>query len=214
MITKQIYDQYLSALIAGQRFVCHGIVEDLIQRDISLEELYLGLFQKSMYDVGALWESNRLSVSTEHLATVITESLMTLAYPLLFSHERTGNSAIVACIAHEFHQLGAKMVADFIELAGWDSYFLGGNTPTGDLLSLIEAKKPTILALSLALDSRVAVLKETLTEIRKNFNGLPIVLGGQGLSGNQADFISDFNEVHYLASIEQMNLFLQKMSVA
>ena len=145
MITEQIYERYLGALIGGQRFVCHGIVQDLIQRNISLDELYLDLFQKSMYQVGALWESNQLSVSTEHLATAITESLMTLAYPLLFAQERTGNSAIVACIAHEFHQLGAKMVADFMELAGWDSYFLGGNTPTGDILSLIAEKKPTVL---------------------------------------------------------------------
>lgn len=39
--------------------------------------MYQDLVQRSLYEVGELWERGHVSVATEHLATAITESLLT-----------------------------------------------------------------------------------------------------------------------------------------
>ena len=86
----ELYPEYLNSLLNGEKSRCKEIVDQLIRTGIGLKELYFGLFQKSLYEVGNLWEANRISVATEHLATSITSSLMTLAYPLIFSSEKNG----------------------------------------------------------------------------------------------------------------------------
>ena len=109
----------------------------MLKKDLSAETyesvypFYNNLFQKSLYRVGELWESNRISVAKEHLATAITEGLLNLVYPKLFEPEqyRKGRTILISCTANEFHQIGGKMVADVCELNGWDSHFLGANTP-------------------------------------------------------------------------------------
>lgn len=35
------------------------------------------------------------------------------------------------------HEIGMRMVADFFEMEGWDTYYLGANTPTRSILQTI-----------------------------------------------------------------------------
>lgn len=95
----------------------------------SIENIYFHLFQRALYDVGKLWEQNKITVATEHLATAITEYLMVLCQQELFLTPRIDKRAIIACTANEYHQIGARMVADTFEMHGWDTWFLGSNTP-------------------------------------------------------------------------------------
>jgi methanogenic corrinoid protein MtbC1 len=73
MINEATYTGYKKTLLAGDRFNCKDIVQTLLDNKIDIKELYTDLFQRSMYEVGELWENNRISVANEHLATAITE---------------------------------------------------------------------------------------------------------------------------------------------
>ena len=146
---------------------------------LDLRALYVELFQRALYEVGALWEANRVSVATEHLATATVESLFTLVYPSLFVRERVGHSAIVSCVANEYHQVGAKMIADILELNGWDGHFLGANIPVRDLLQMIDDTGPRFVGLSLAIYFNLGELLDAAEQIRARYPALPILVGGQ-----------------------------------
>ncbi len=87
-------------------------------------------------------------MAIEHLATTITESLLTLVYPRILLPSTSIKRRVVACVANEYHQIGAKMVADVFELNGWDGYFLGANHPSRSLLALFRRSGPHVLGLS------------------------------------------------------------------
>mgnify|MGYP006300613683 FL=1 len=150
-ITETIYEEYVDHLLSGNKVPCHQIVHQLIDMGTDIRALYEDLFQRSLYQVGELWENNRISVAHEHLATSITESLLLLVYPRLFAAEHIGRKAIISCSVNEFHQIVGKMVADMFELNGWDGYFLGANTPSGDLIQMIEEFEPDVVCLSLSI---------------------------------------------------------------
>lgn len=118
-----VYPQYLQLLLEGNRQGCRQLVSALLAQQVPIKRLYLKLFQRALYQVGDLWAQGAVSVAKEHLATAITESMLTLVYPTLFRQPRCGRKAVVACVANEYHQLGAKMVADIIETKGWDGFF-------------------------------------------------------------------------------------------
>jgi methanogenic corrinoid protein MtbC1 len=203
-VTEPIYDAYLAALLAGDRAGCSIIVQELNKADIPIKDLYLNLFQRSLYRTGELWEHHKVSVSVEHLATAITERLLTLVEPRIFSGQYREHSIIVACVADEYHQLGARMVADLFELHGWRGYFLGANTPVQDLITMIDQKKPALIALSLSIYSNVPELIKALDAVRAKYPDLPVLVGGQAFRWGGTDLLKQYRNVTFIASIDQL----------
>ncbi len=209
-VTDQIYDTYLAALLAGDRAGCTTIVQELNTAGIPIKDLYLNLFQRSLYRTGELWEHHKVSVSVEHLATAITERLLILVEPKLFSGQPRHHSVIVACVADEYHQLGARMVADLFELHGWRGYFLGANTPAESLITMIEQKKPTLIALSLSIYSNLPALIKALDAISAQYPDLPILVGGQAFHWGGKDLLKQYRNVTFIASIDQLEQEMEK----
>jgi methanogenic corrinoid protein MtbC1 len=176
---RTVYDVYLKALLDADRPACLDIVQQLVQGNVPVKKIYLELFERSLIQVGELWESDRISVAVEHLATAITESAMCLLYPIIFATPRCGRRAVVSCVADEFNQIGAKIVADIFELHGWDGYFLGANVPATALLDLLHDKKPDFLCLSLTVHTNLPFLLETVETVRSSLPHQPILVGGQ-----------------------------------
>jgi len=204
-LPEEGYHQYLNHLIQGQRRNCQDIVQDCINRGMPVRELYTSLFQRSLYDIGSLWSLNRVSVATEHLVTSITEGLMALVYPVLFSGHPVDKSAVIACVAEEYHQVGAKMVADMFELYGWDGYFLGANTPISDLLALLKDKRPDIVGLSLSVYFNMPRLLEAITAVKGIHPQSRIIVGGHAFQFGGIGILNHYPEVTYVDSLETLD---------
>ncbi len=178
-ITKPVYRKFLNHLLNGERKALNRMVRDLLNDKITILDLYVLLFQKSLYEVGRLWETNKISVAKEHLATAITEGLLNLIYSELTAAQQRNRKVIVSCAANEYHQIGGKMVADVFESNGWDAQFLGANTPIGHLLEHIDQEKPDLVALSLTIYFNLPSLKNAIDRIAVSFPNLDILVGGQ-----------------------------------
>ncbi|MGD8835559.1 MAG: cobalamin-dependent protein [Desulfobacteraceae bacterium] len=206
MISDTVYKAYLNHLLQGKRIECTRIVQNFLDQRIPIKVLYTDLFQKSLYRVGELWEFNRITVAKEHLATAITEGLLNLTYPMLFESER-GNQrkkVIISCSANEYHQIGGKMVADICEFNGWDTHFLGANTPVDHMLEHIQEIKPDLVGLSLSVYFNMACLKKELEAIRSNFTHLDILVGGQAFRWGGIDEIKKYAGIEYIPSIDEL----------
>jgi len=199
---------YLAHLINGNRRECESIVKAANDDKESVRDIYENLFQQSMYEVGELWEYNRISVAVEHMATAITEHLLSLIYPRLFSSERIGRSAVIACVANEYHQLGGKMVADIFEMNGWDAYFLGANTPAHDLMELIDRKSPELIGLSLSIYFNIENLRMVLDSIHERFPNRPVLVGGQAFRWEETNVLKGYPDVEYIPNLTALEGYL------
>lgn len=204
MIQANLYQSYLASLLRGDKGGCFSIVNTLLDDKIEIRELYTDLFQKSMYSVGELWERNEISVSREHLATTITENMLSITYPHLFTGVQSEKKAIISCTANEYHQLGGKMVADIIEMHGWDAHFLGANTPVKELLKFIDEIQPDFIGLSLAVYFNLPALKVTLEAIHTHFQNLDILVGGHAFVWGGTGVLKDYPGTSYLESLDQL----------
>ena len=102
--TQNIHRDFLSALITGNRTECSQIAKKLLNNKYSLIELYETIIKQSLYEVGELWEYNKISVATEHMATSIAESILNELYDQIISDRRVHKKIVVACVENEFHQ--------------------------------------------------------------------------------------------------------------
>lgn len=208
MIDEYVYRNYLDNLLAGRRTACVETVKAMVDAGTPVQDLYVELFQRSMYEVGELWEFNKISVANEHLATSITESLMALVYPTIFGAEHIGRSAVVSCGANEFHQIGGRMVADILELHGWHGYFLGANTPADELIKMIGEKHPDLVALSLSVYYNLEPLTKMVEGVAGAFPEQRIVLGGQAFRWGGEELSGRFEQVEIVRSIEALEAFI------
>jgi MerR family transcriptional regulator, light-induced transcriptional regulator len=210
MIDEIIYVDYMASLIDGDKSKCASIVASLLEQKIDLKILYHDLFQRSLYQVGKLWEHNDICITTEHVATSITECLINFAYPVIHSSKKINKKVIVACVPKEFHQIGAKMVADIFELNGWKAYYAGANIHSVELFRLLKSKKTDLLAISLTFYLNVLRLFDLIEKVQKEFPNLPIIVGGQAIADRKPDIIDRYSNVRYLSSLTDLEKYIKK----
>lgn len=208
MIPENTYQHYFDNLLKGHKQNIAEVINELIDNKIVVKDIYEKLFRRSLYQVGEYWERNKISVATEHMATAITENMMIKLQPHLFTTNRTGNKAVIACVANEYHQVGAKMIADIFEMNGWDGYFIGANTPPTELIRFIESQQPHIIGLSLSIYFNISELRKSLQHIRAAIPNIPILVGGQAFRWGGVEITREFKSVHYLDSITALENFI------
>ncbi len=206
----EAYRRYLDGLLTNNRQQCRVCFEQWLEATTELRTLYEDLVRRSLYEVGDLWERGRISVATEHLATAISEGLLNLTYPRLFARPRLGKSAVVTCVANEYHQIGGKMVADLFELNGWRGYFLGANTPVRDVQALIAEKQPDVVALSVASAFSLDALISGAGEIRAAFPKVPILVGGQAFRWGGRERVERLPGVRCLLTLSELETWIEE----
>jgi MerR family transcriptional regulator, light-induced transcriptional regulator len=176
----RLKDLFRESLLAGDRMASSHMVRELLEKNIPVQTVYEELIKHALYQVGELWENNRITVAEEHLATSVSEAVMNELLPYLVTKtKKKKKKAMLACVENELHQVGVKMVADVFELKGWDSFFLGSNVPIGDLVAYAGKVHPDIFALSASIYFHIPDLKSMLLDIRASFPDTPVLVGGQ-----------------------------------
>lgn len=143
--------EYLALLLQGSSKAALDLAQRTIHDVAQLQRFYLNQLSPVLHHIGLLWEKNEISVAQEHLATAIVGRLMAALY-LRFANLTgvPGKTALVASGPGELHEVGARMVADFLEEGGWEVTYLGGNLAQGEILSALKRCKPFLFALSVS----------------------------------------------------------------
>lgn len=205
-VSPELYHCYLEHLLKGNSAICIEIVNELLKKQVDIQTLYIQVFQRSLYEIGELWEQNKISVAREHLATAITDRAMNLAYAQLFSNSQPHRKkAAISCAANEFHQIGGKMVADMLEIRSWDTHFMGANTPVAHLIQHLREESVSLLGLSLSVYFNMPSLLGMIQTIRDEFPDLDIIVGGQAFRFGGIEHLSTFSHVTYCDSIAHLD---------
>lgn len=171
---------YLLALIEARRNDAVELILGAVnQENVSIEDLYIKIFTNVLYEIGRLWQSQRINVGQEHFATVVTQYIMSMLYEKIFTKELKTVKMMGVCVGDELHEIGIRMVCDIFELNNWDSYYLGANVPLESMIGELERIKPQVLALSATTAHRVPQCIEIIKAIKAQTPGIKIIVGGR-----------------------------------
>lgn len=173
-------EQYLAALLRGERYVASELVLDAVESGVSVKDIYLHVFQRSQHEIGRLWQMNQITIPQEHYCTAATQLIMSQLYPYIFSSERNGHTMIVTCVAQELHEIGARMIADFFEMDGWDTFYLGANMPSPSIVRDIVRREVDLVAISVTLTSHIRAVSDLIAAVRadERCQQVKIMVGG------------------------------------
>ncbi|MBN2186257.1 MAG: cobalamin B12-binding domain-containing protein [Dehalococcoidia bacterium] len=192
---NSLYRQFLSYLDKDDRYSCVELVlSKLSNNEVDIVTLYVEILAPSLRESFCQDKQRQICIWEEHVRTSIVRTVIECCYPYVI-RERVEKYAstlkgkvIVACPTEELHEIGARMVADFFTLCGFDSIFIGANTPQSDILEAIEYVKPRYLAISVSNHYNLLAahrMVQKIHEVRENTRAkFEIIVGGSAFEQN------------------------------
>ncbi len=204
---------FISFLLSGDRKNSLDYIQKHSDDNSDFIKIYEEVIKKSLYLVGEMWEKNKISVASEHLATSTTDSLLNHIFQNVQSTNKIGKKIMIANTENEVHHVGIKMVADVFESYGWETFLLTGVVSHKVIIQSIKINRPDILALSLSIRTNLPSFRKTLEIIRAAYPDLPIILGGQAFSKEDKEVFYKFNNTRYIQDLYALRFFIEGKSV-
>lgn len=155
---------------------------DAVAAAVSTERLIEAMIEPAAREIGALWESGRCSVASEHLASsVFAHRLRKLIESAAIASNGSSPVALAACLPEEDHQLGLMMICYFLQRHGVRVLYLGARLPFEDLRHAFRATHPDAVLLSVTRSATYRHHRQAIREaVGELDGGARFYLGGAG----------------------------------
>jgi methanogenic corrinoid protein MtbC1 len=213
-----LYDEFVSYLDAEDKEKCLQLVLSSLQnQSIDIVTLYNEILTPAMYADFCREEETEICVWKEHVRTSIVRAIIECSYPYLLNERDNkyrsppGGKVVVVCPPEELHELGARMVADFFTLCGYNVTFTGANVPQDNIIKAIKYVGPAYVAISITNYYNLVATRRLILKLKetKGESAFKVILGGQACQGNPdtcrtmgADMIlNTFEEIKKLGEV-------------
>ncbi len=193
-----LYEEFVGYLAREDKPRCVELALSKLSRgEVDIVTLYTEVLTPALNAPTYSAEEGAVRIWEEHVRSSVVRTIIENAYPFVQREKaaRTGKagprpSVIVVCPTEEFHEIGARMVADFFELAGFDATFVGANTPQEEILEALAILKPTHVAVSATNTYSLVPARRVLAQLRdlreRTGAGFKIIVGGHAFEKNPA----------------------------
>ena len=158
--------QYVQEVLYGDKERAFAQVISTVRNGMPVQDVYRTVLEPSLKEVGRLWEMNEIDVSQEHYFSHATESLMGQLRPYLKIAGGNLATVVLVAVGGELHEIGIRMVSDFLEAAGYRCLYLGVNTPTASIVKALQDTSAEVLAISATLAFNTDAVTNMIRHVR------------------------------------------------
>lgn len=150
--------------------------------DVGVVELYDDVLSPLLVDTGSAWQHGTTAVWEEHFASATVRTIVEALYPdvVAGAHEAgsNGRTVLLACPPQEQHDLGLRMLADRFMLAGWNTVFLGTDTPVDEICAAAKELGASLVVLSASTHFNRVHLRAIVDRVKAGVPGVRVAVGG------------------------------------
>ena len=160
----------------------HVFAAELIERGVTTERLYEGLFAEAARTLGEMWESDDCSFYDVTLGTGRIQRLIReFSHQFLVDYVYPGSTGrLLLCSAgDEQHSLGVAVLAEFFIRDGWDVH-VGPGLGSDALIDKVRESDFDLLGFSVACSSGISKLQQDIRRARKvsRNRDIKVIVGG------------------------------------
>lgn len=179
---SELAQHYEAAITAGDPKGAEAVAQECLEQGLGVEQIYSDVIAPAMRRIGQLWQHGRISVSTEHLATAVSQGVMARLYSrLLVGEPGSRELVLLAATPGEQHVLGLRMIADTLEGAGYDVRYLGADVPGEALLEACRIHKPAVLGLTATMWLNVPTMIWEIRQVAMLEHAPAVMIGGRAV---------------------------------
>lgn len=183
---KSVFDRYFEA--EDKEGAVKFILEKLDSGELDVLKLYTDILTPALNFLECSVEDKNVCIWKEHVKTAITRTIVECCYPyILKKRDNAGvphkGKAVVLCPPEEYHDLGARMAADMFTVCGYDTIYVGSNTPYNDFYNALHVIKPDVVAISVSNYYNIVVTKKIISDIKDKIDyPVKVIVGGYAFS--------------------------------
>jgi excisionase family DNA binding protein len=173
--------------LAGDIDACVAQLAAMRLRGPALEELFDDVVGPALFAIGTRWERNEISVAEEHVASQTVIDAIARAQPLA---EPPGEPvrpdrgvAVIAAVAGELHDIGARMAGCLLRARGFEVLAPLAQTPARDLADLMQRSRAalTVITSTMPADPDAVAAQVELCAAAVRHAGGRVLVGGAGM---------------------------------
>ncbi len=182
---------------------------------VDIIKLYSDILKPALNNMQCSLADKDICVWKEHVRTAIVRTIVECCYPYVIEKRNKENNpkrgnVIIVCPPEEYHDLGARMVADYFTICGYNAIFVGNNTPYDDFYNAADKINPDIIAISVSNYYNLVVTKKIIEDLRKKISkNTKIVVGGYAFTRDSKN-ISIVGADYYTDTFEDIKIVTEK----
>jgi len=209
-VPDSLYTSFLKALEQEDKPQCvHLAMEALEHGSIDLVGLYTGILAPALNEMAIPQEERHLAIWKEHIRSAIVRTILECSYPYLLKElARKGTrldrgTVVIVSPTDEYHEIGARMGSDFFNLCGYETVFVGSNTPKEDLIEGVKAFHPAYVVISATNTYSLVNVKKVVQLLKQAVPDVRILASGHAFFADPSR-VGDVGAIGLLRSIEDI----------
>lgn len=175
---EKIRQEFIKKIIDHQENEAKDMITDLAKKGYDLLTLFDEVLKKSLYTVGEMWATGKISIPMEHHISHIVEELiygLSSYNQIKYNHKK---SVLLITPDNEPHTIGLKIIKEYFRRYGWQTILLQGSVPWKSLVNMIQEKEIDLLCISVTMADNINQTKALIDFVRESTQ-VEIMVGGQ-----------------------------------
>ena len=162
------------------------LTKQAIESGVGVNEI-LQACNDGMELIGARFSRNEVFIPELLMAAKAMHAVMAHLKPFFQAGTvKAKGTLVLGTVAGDLHDIGKNLISMVIEGNGWQVIDLGVDVKTSKFIENIQANPGCVVGLSALLTTTMKNMGDTITEIRKKFPDVNIIVGGAPLTADTA----------------------------
>ena len=181
--TKKSKQELFKKLTSGNIEECIKIYKSYVEI-FNIADFFDKILRPVMAKIGKDWETGKLTIATEHVASNIAQTLVKI---IMDQSSGTGNKKkVMICVpVGEEHHIGCDVLETYLTIKGFKVFNMGTSIPTESIMEFINMKKPDIILISITIQDNILAGQRLAKKIREQ-SKIPILVGGYAMQIEKA----------------------------
>ena len=146
----------------------------------SLAEFYDDILRPVLYDVGYLWQENKLDIGMEHVCSNTANKTIHMITDSINPNDKMEN--IIICTPDgELHNIACNIIESLLFEKGFRVINVSPSIPTDSMINYIDETEPFMILISVTLKDNIGSAVRLIKKISMIFN-IPILVGGPAIN--------------------------------
>lgn len=175
--------RFLLAILERRGDDAVQLVRTLLAQGTAVEAIHDHVLTPVQREVGRMWLMGEIPVADEHYGSHVVERVLWLLHDRLPTPPADAPVVLMLGVGGNLHEIGLRLVAQRMQLAGFAVQQLGANMPADDLAWALADRRVDLVALSATLVLHVHAAASTVAHLRMAQQQVarpaPILVGGE-----------------------------------
>ncbi len=200
-------NEFKILLATHNKIDCLNYIKNLIKSNIPIKDIYNEILIASMLDVGLPDENDDFDIVTEHIYSNIIRTIIENCSEEICksSKSKVGKTVLLCGVEGEMHDLPIKIVEDHFLLEGFNTIYLGSNTPVSTVEQAVKDFNIDYVAISVTNFYFLSKLNDLATAVKGIDRDVKVIVGGTAVTNN-FDYCKDLNTIDLIIdSVEDIS---------